>query len=160
MKQLAGISLIFLLACATAWAQGTAQIHGTVQDSSGSAVPGAEVKVTQTDTGASRTVASGGDGGYVLTNLPIGPYQIEVTKDGFAKAVQTGVVLQVNADPAIEIALKVGAVNEQVKVEANAALVETRSSGIGSVTETQRIVELPLNEIGRASCRERVCELV
>jgi len=145
MKQLAGISLIFLLACATAWAQGTAQIHGTVQDSSGSAVPGAEVKVTQTDTGASRTVASGGDGGYVLTNLPIGPYQIEVTKDGFAKAVQTGVVLQVNADPAIEIALKVGAVNEQVKVEANAALVETRSSGIGSVTETQRIVELPLN---------------
>jgi len=145
MKKLANITLTFLLAGATAWAQGTAQIHGTVQDSSGSSVPGAQVKVTQTETGASRTAASGADGGYVLTNLPIGPYQIEVTKEGFAKAVQTGVVLQVNADPAIEIALKVGAVSEQVKVEANATLVETRNSGIGSVTETQRIVELPLN---------------
>jgi len=145
VKFLLKITLLSLLACAAVWAQGTAQIHGTVQDSTGAAVPGAEVRATQTETGAARAVASGADGGYVLTNLPIGPYRLEITKEGFTKANQTGIVLQVNADPAVDVALKVGSVTEQVNVEANAALVETRSSGIGAVVETQRIVELPLN---------------
>src|SRR5580658_5559747 len=80
-----------------AWAQAlsTSQISGTVQDSSGSAVPGAEVKLTQTDTGAVRTTTSGPDGTYVLPSLPVGPYSLEVTKSGFATYVQTGIVLQV-----------------------------------------------------------------
>ena len=83
MKRLTSVLVAVLFACALAWGQATAQIHGTVQDASGSAVPGAEVKATQTDTGVSRTVSTGADGGYVLTNLPIGPYQIEVSKEGF-----------------------------------------------------------------------------
>ena len=58
---------------------------------------------------------------------------------------QTGIELQVNSDPALDVALKVGAVSEQVNVEANAALVETRSSGVGEVIQNQRILELPLN---------------
>src|SRR5665213_2391210 len=118
-----------MFASATMWAQGTAQIHGTVQDGTGAAVLGAEVKATQTDTGLSRTATTGADGGYVLTPLAVGPYRIEVSKEGFTKAVQTGVVLQVGTDPAVDVALKVGQVTEQVNVEANAALVETRSSG-------------------------------
>ena len=81
----------------------------------------------------------------MLASLPTGPYRIEVAKEGFSRAIQSGVVLQVSADPLIDIALKIGAVSEQVSVEANAAQVETRSSGIGEVVQTQRIVELPLN---------------
>jgi Carboxypeptidase regulatory-like domain len=127
------------------WAQATAQIHGTVQDSSGSTVPGAEVKATQTATGVVRTTTSGATGGYVITNLPIGPYQLEVTKEGFTSSVQSGIELQVNGDPAIAVTLKVGAVSERVTVEANAALVETRSVGVGQVIENARILELPLN---------------
>ena len=145
MQNLFRVSLVCLFACATAWTQSTAQIHGTVRDASGSAVPGAEVKATQTATGVVRTVTSGQDGGYVLTNLPLGPYQLEVSKEGFTKSVQSGIALQVNSDPAVDIVLRVGAVNEQVNVEANAALVETRNSGIGEVIQNQRIVELPLN---------------
>ncbi|HLI83947.1 MAG TPA: carboxypeptidase-like regulatory domain-containing protein [Bryobacteraceae bacterium] len=61
-----------LIVCASGWAQ-TAQIQGTIQDSSGALVPAATVKVTQTDTGAVRSTASGADGSYVLANLPIGP---------------------------------------------------------------------------------------
>ncbi|MEQ1885445.1 MAG: carboxypeptidase regulatory-like domain-containing protein [Bryobacteraceae bacterium] len=125
--------------------QGTAQIHGTVQDASGAAVPGAEVKATQTDTNASRSATTGADGGYVLANLPIGPYRIEVAKDGFSKYQQAGVVLQVNADPLVDVSLKVGAQSEIINVEANAALVETRSSTVGAVMDNQRILELPLN---------------
>jgi hypothetical protein len=145
MKVFVSVVLLGFLTSAAAWGQATAQMHGTVKDASGAAVPGADVKATQTDTGLSRTTTSGADGGFVLTNLPLGPYQVEVTKEGFTKYVQSGVLLQVNSDPAIEAALKVGAVTEQVVVEANAAQVETRSSGIGEVVQTQRIVDLPLN---------------
>jgi hypothetical protein len=60
----------------------------SIRDSSGLAVPGAEIRATQTATGLSRTVAAGADGGYVLTNLPIGPYMLEVSKEGFTKYVQ------------------------------------------------------------------------
>lgn len=86
---------------------------------------------------------SGTDGAYLLTNLPVGPYTIEASKEGFSKFVQSGIVLQVDSNPIIEISLKVGSVSEQVVVEAGAALVETRSTGIGTVVDNQRVVELP-----------------
>ena len=146
MGKFAYIALSFLLSGTVLWAQSsTAQIHGAVQDSSGAAVPGAEVRAIQTETGATRTVESGSDGGYVLTNLPIGPYRLEIGKEGFTKYAESGIVLQVNSDPLINAILKVGAVSEEVNVEANAALVETRNSGVGEVIQNQRIIELPLN---------------
>src|SRR5437870_4144063 len=127
------VTLLGCLVASAVWAQSTAQIHGTVRDSSGLAVPGGEVRATQTETGAVRTAISGADGSYVLPNLPLGAYRLEISKEGFTKTVQSDIVLQVNSDPAIDIALKVGSVNEQVLVEANAALVETRSIGVGGV---------------------------
>ncbi len=133
-----------VLFCTSLFAQ-TAQIQGTVLDSTGSAVPGADVKATQVATGAVRTASSGADGGYVLANLPIGPYRLEVSKQGFTTYVQTGITLQVNTNPTVDIGLKVGNVSEQVQVEANAALVETQATGVGQVMENRRILELPLN---------------
>jgi Carboxypeptidase regulatory-like domain/TonB dependent receptor len=138
------IGLFFCFA-AMVWAQATSQIQGTVQDATGGAVPGAEVSVTQTDTGATRTATTGGDGGYVLPNLPTGPYRMEITKAGFSKYIQTGIVLQVAVNPTIDVGLKLGAVSDQIQVEANAAQVETQATGIGAVIENQRILELPLN---------------
>lgn len=131
------------------WAQtaSTSQINGTVQDASGSAVPGAEIKITQIDTGASRTVNSGTDGSYIIPSLPVGPYTLEVTKPGFAKYEQRGIVLQVASNPTIPVTLKVGDISEHVEVEANASLVETQSTGVGSVIDSQRVVDLPL--VGR-----------
>jgi hypothetical protein len=141
---LAGAVSAFLL-CASTWAQATSQITGTVRDPSGAAIPGAEVKATQTATGVVRTATSGADGGYVLPNLPLGPYLVEVTKEGFTKAVQTGIVLQVDSNPTVDVSLKVGAVSEQVIVEAAAAQVETRSTGVGQVVDNRRVSEMPLN---------------
>ena len=134
-----------LFACAGMWAQSTAQIQGVVQDATGSAIPGVDIKATQTDTGAIRTTTSGNDGGYVLTSLPVGPYRLEASRTGFSTFVQTGIVLQVASNPTVDIALKVGAVSDQVQVEANAALIETERTSIGNVIENQRIIELPLN---------------
>ena len=110
---------------------------------SGAAIPGAAVKATQSDTGVFRTATTEADGSYVLSNLPLGPYRIEVQRDGFALAVQSGIVLQVGSDPAVAVTLQPGAVTETVNVEANAALVETRTTAIGSVMENERILDLP-----------------
>ncbi len=139
--------VVFAVTSTVVWAQAvsTSQIKGTVTDASGLSVAGAEVKVTQTATGLTRSVATGPDGGYVFSNLPIGPYRLEVSKEGFTKYVQTGIVLEVNSNPTIDASLKVGAVSEQVEVEANAAMVETQSTGVGQVINNQQIAELPLN---------------
>src|SRR5579864_2164488 len=134
-----------IVTCAAVWAQSTAQINGTVRDSSGLAVAGATVKATQTATGAVRTVTSDAEGAFVFANLPIGPYLLEITKEGFNKYAQTGIVLQVDSNPTIDAALKVGAVTEQVTVQADASMVETHSTGVGTVVDNQRVVEMPLN---------------
>ena len=136
---------IFCLCLAVRAQTSTAQISGTVRDASGAAVPGASVKATQTAIGAVRTTISGADGGYVLPSLPIGPYTLEVTKEGFSRYVQTGIVLQVDSNPNVEIGLKLGAVTEQVQVQAEAGQVETHSTGVGNVVDNQRVVEMPLN---------------
>ena len=66
-------------------------------------------------------------------------------EDGFTKYVQSGIVLQVDSNPTIDATLKVGSVSEQIEVKADASLVETHSSGVGTVVDNKRIVELPLN---------------
>jgi hypothetical protein len=137
--------LISMLGCASVWAQATAQISGTVRDQTGAVLPGVEVTATQTNTGIGRSAVTNETGSYVLPNLAIGPYRLEAALPGFRTFVQTGIVLQVNANPVINPVLEVGQVSEQVEVQANAALVETRSQGIGQVIENQRILELPLN---------------
>src|SRR5438067_5184940 len=137
-----------LMTCATGWGQGaTAQISGTVKDQSGAVLPGAEITATQTDTGAARMTLSNETGSYTLPNLPVGPYKLEVSLPGFRTFLQSGIVLQVNGSPIVNAVLNIGQVSETVEVQANAAMVETRSTGIGQVIETARILELPL--VGR-----------
>src|SRR5262249_43728796 len=94
LSALVGLLLSFTFGSTALFAQtvSTAQITGTVKDQSGAVLPGAEIKATQTATGAVRTVISAEDGGYVLTNLPIGPYTVEVSLPGFRTYVQAGIV--------------------------------------------------------------------
>ena len=93
-RNVACVLLIAWLAGATGWAQGTAQLSGTVKDPSGAVLPGVEVSVTQTATGAKRTTVTDETGNYVLPNLPIGPYMLEASLPGFKTYVQSGIVLQ------------------------------------------------------------------
>src|SRR5216117_1593245 len=115
MRRIGGCVLVgFLaltLAAATAWPQSTtAQISGTIKDQSGAVLPGVEVTVTQTATGAKRTAVSNETGNYVLASLPLGPYMLEAALPGFKSYVQSGIVLQVDASPTINIVLEVGQV--------------------------------------------------
>src|SRR5216117_1539945 len=139
------ILFILSLSCATLFAQATAQISGTARDQSGAVLPGVEIKMTQTETGIARNAVTSETGSYVLPNLTVGPYRLEAALPGFRTYVQTGIVLQVNASPVINVVLQVGRVSEQIEVQANAALVDTRNSTVGSVIENERVLELPLN---------------
>ncbi len=139
--------LIWVLAAGTSWAQAVAgsQVSGVVKDSSGGVLPGVEVTITKTDTGTTRTVYTGADGAYVIPSLPVGPYKLKVVLQGFNTYVQEGIVLQVNTNPTIDVALTVGNVGEQVTVTAQSTTVETRSTGVGQVIDNQQVTEIPLN---------------
>src|SRR5881628_611891 len=131
MRRIGGCVLVgFLaltLAAATAWPQATtAQISGTVKDQSGAVLPGVEITVTQTATGGKRSTITNETGNYVLASLPVGPYMLEAGLPGFKAYVQTGIVLQVDGSPTINVVLQVGQTSEQVEVAADAGLVETR----------------------------------
>ncbi|PYS36389.1 MAG: hypothetical protein DMG14_24660, partial [Acidobacteria bacterium] len=130
---LLNVVLIITLVCTAAWGQATAQISGNVKDQSGAVLPGAEITATQTETGIARTTLSNESGFFNLPNLPLGPYRVEVSLPGFRTYVQTGVVLQVNSNPVLNAVLEVGQVAETVEVQANAAMVETRSVGIAQI---------------------------
>ena len=140
-------SLLLLTSAALASAQAvsTAQINGTVRDASGGALPGVTVTASQTATGLKRETTTNNDGSYVLTNLPIGPYQVDVVLQGFRAFRQTGIVLEVSANPTLNVTLQLGQVEETVSVQGSASLVETRSPGIGQVITNQQVLELPLN---------------
>ena len=137
-------TFLLVLTSAPAWAQATAELSGRVTDESNAVLPGVTVTATQTATGFTRTVATDDAGSWVMPNLPTGPYKLEVSLQGFKTYAQTGIVLQVGAAPTINASLGVGNLEETVSVEAAAPLVDVRSSGISTVVEQERIVELPL----------------
>ena len=132
VKHLIFAMLICTWLSAEVSAQVTAEISGTVKDQSGAVLPGVEVKVTQTQTSTTRSAVTNETGSYLLSNLSIGPYRLEAALPGFRTFIQTGIVLQVNANPVINISLEVGAVSESIQVNAAATLVDTdhrRKSG-------------------------------
>jgi hypothetical protein len=140
---LVGVVLL-LLASTNAWAQATAQINGTVADTSGAVLPGVTVVAMQTDTGFRREAVTDGGGAYALLNLPIGSYRLEASLAGFRSYVQTGIVLQVNSNPVIKVTLQLGELSETLTVEGQAPLVETRNPAVGVVMTNAQVEALPM----------------
>jgi len=145
MKRLWTLLFFVCLPLLYARGQSTAQVTGTIQDSSGASVAGAQVSITNADTNAIRTTQSSDTGMYSFPNLEIGPYTLRVTKEGFATYTQSGIILQVNSNPEINVTLRVGSATQTVEVQANAAMVETQSTGVGQVIQPEQVIDLPLN---------------
>jgi hypothetical protein len=147
MATLFTLITILTLAPGAAWSQavGGGQIQGTVADTNGSLVPGATVTAKQQESGLTRTVVSGDNGGYNLPNLPVGPYELDVTRDGFTTFRQSGIVIQVGNNLRIDVSLKVGASTQTVEVDAEASMVQTEDQSVSQVIDAQRVVDLPLN---------------
>lgn len=124
----------------------TGSIVGTVTDPSGAAVPGATVTVTNEGTGiVVIRLTTDPSGNYVATTLLPGRYSITVEATGFKKSVSPGINLSVQDRLGVNVTLEVGQVTETVEVIGAAPALQTDSSYLGQVVDSQRIVDLPLN---------------
>lgn len=122
-----------------------AQIKGNVSDPTGAPIPGAEVTATNTQTGLATTVLTQGDGGYLFLQLPVGVYNVSISKPGFAKFIEARVLLVLNQVYNLPVRLQLGQTSQSLEVQANAAQIETASTQMDTVIEGQKIVNLPLN---------------
>jgi len=140
---------LFLVALLTslnvAGQQITGSIRGTVNDPSGATVQGAAVTAKQTETGLTRVAITDRQGEYVLVELPIGHYQLEVQAKGFQKYLQQGISLDVNETATVGIHLKLGSETQQVEVSADAELVQSTVSSHGQTVMEHEILDLPLD---------------
>jgi hypothetical protein len=116
-----------------------------VADQSGAILAGAKIMATQVDTGTSRSTITNEKGFYALPSLPLGPYRLEASLEGFRTFAQTGIVLQVGSNPVLNVKMDVGQIEQTVEVKADVSAIETRSLGVGTVIEAQRMLDLPLN---------------
>src|SRR5271157_2268624 len=143
------VALLLLVAIGFAtplWAQKDAgTIVGLVRDSSGAVVQGARVTVEDVDRGVQMTLSTNEEGEYVASPLHIGRYKVTVEKAGFKKAVSEVVELNVQDRVAINIALQVGQISEEIVVTGAAPLLETETSELGQVVDQKRVSNLPLN---------------
>jgi len=120
-------------------------VRGTVTDEQGAAVPDAEVTISDSSTGFSRSAKTGSDGVYNFPDLPLGTFQIRATHAGFKVSEKVGVVVHASDSLVFNIALSVGTINESVTVEANAIQVETTNGELAGLINGEQVTELPLN---------------
>ena len=127
-------------------AQDTAQITGTVTDSTGAAIPNAQVKVSDLQQGITRAAPTNGSGSYLFAALPIGTYNVTVTAQGFKTYQARGVILQVGQKARVDVAMEVGTTTTEITVEGSAiAQVETQSSDLGGTLNGKEVSQLELN---------------
>ncbi len=123
----------------------TTQLSGTVTDSSGSVVPGAQVTTTNEATGLKYTLTTTEAGLYGFPSIPAGPYSLAIEKTGFKRFQLTKIVLQINTPATVNATLDIGSAAETVMVEATAEILQTNNATLGNVVERKAIEALPLN---------------
>lgn len=118
---------------------------GTVKDSSGAVMPGVTVTARNLETGESRTTVTADDGGYRVSNIPRGRYEVVAELEGFKVVKQEDVLLTVGDTVRLNFSLEVGQLSETVQVVSTAALVNTEEGRISYLVDEKRVSELPLN---------------
>ena len=139
------IRVIGLTTAVIAYGQSTANIVGTIRDSSDAGVPGARITAINVQTGLRQTRESAADGAYSIPLLPVGSYRLEVEKEGFQRYTRSGIALAVGDNATLDVTLSLGSLTESVTVTGAAPLLETQTGTIRGLVDQQRIVDLPLN---------------
>jgi len=123
----------------------TGNISGTVTDSSGAVIAGANIQVKNTATGVTQTTTSNSQGRYNVPDLTVGTYDVQASNSGFQTVVHAGVNVTVGSQLTIDFPLPVGQAQQTVTVETSVAQVETQSTAISALISPQQMVDLPLN---------------
>ena len=139
---LMGLAVFF---AGAVWAQTAGNISGTVRDTSGGLVPDASVVIRNTATGIKQTTKSDAAGFYAFPSVAVGQYELDVTHIGFRPYKQTAITIDVNAKLKADVGLEIGAVTEQVTVQANVLQIETESTQMGDVITGRVITAVGLN---------------
>src|SRR6266481_4677713 len=126
-------------------AQSTAALSGTVSDPTGAVIASAKVIATNQATGVESTTQTDTAGAYLFPSLPIGIYRIQVTAPGFQSAIVANLKLEVATATTQNIQLSVGQATEKIEIMADAALVDTTTTGVGQVINDKTVQEIPLN---------------
>lgn len=137
------VALAFAAACAAQTNFG--RITGLVQDSTGAAVPGCAVAVTNPTTGLRQTAGTDASGSFVFPSLPAGTYDVRVEKEGFKAGEERGVILDAASSRTLPFTLDVGQVSESIFVSAAAEQVQTTSGNVGRVINEQQLSQIALN---------------
>jgi hypothetical protein len=137
-------SLLLLAMGATAHAQNTGAIVGTVRDATG-VVPGATVAVIHQETGIERSAITNPEGHYEFPNLQPGTYTVRVSMEGYRTMTRTGVLVDPNARQRQDVSLTVGEVTEVITVQAGPSYVDTETSTIGTLITAEQIGKTMLN---------------
>ena len=137
--------LLFTLTAASVIAQNTqGVITGTVQDSTGAVVEGAEITATNVSTGGVSTTTSTSGGAFRFPALLVGKYDVTASARGFQTVKETGVEVLISSTVALNFTLQVGALTETIEVRSQATAVQSESSDVGTVIDTKQVIELPL----------------
>jgi len=141
------VALPFALAlCVILCAQTVStEILGLVSDATGAVIPGAVVKVRRLATGDVRSATTNETGNYIFPLLEIGEYEVTCSALGFKTEVRRGVVLQLQEKARIDFQMQLGEQVEMVEIRGAAPLLRTEDATLGSVIDSRRVVELPLN---------------
>src|SRR6202047_3850421 len=137
--------VFFFLATGLAWAGISGSISGIVTDPSGSVIPNATVIATNTQTGTNFTIKTDEKGFYSFPDLAVGDYDVEVQQTGFKTYRQTAIHIDANAAIRVDVKLAIGEVSEKVLVTSEAVHVETQSTQIGEVINSEKMTAVPLN---------------
>jgi hypothetical protein len=120
-------------------------IVGVVKDASGAVVPGAKVTVTDVDRGTEVVTRTDAQGEYTASPLKVGQYRVTIEKAGFKKTLAGPVTVDVQGRPAVDVTLQVGSISESMTITTVNPQLETETSDLGQVVDSQRINALPLN---------------
>jgi hypothetical protein len=138
------ILLLGLLACALFAQSERGSITGIVTDSTGAAIPSAEVSITNRDTATVVKVTASAAGDYSVPNLLPGVYRVEAGSTGFKRFLQQNLVVSAGGTVRLDIQLQVGQVSEQIEVSASAVTVQTDNAKVSTQVENKMVDELPL----------------
>lgn len=140
------ICSLWLFSTATCFGQTFyGSVIGSIIDASGSAVPEANLTLTNLGTAERRTFTTDASGNYQFLNLVSGQYKIEVEKTGFRRFAREPITVEVQSAVRIEIPMQVGDLNQIVEITAQTPLLQTETASLGQVVETRKVLEMPLN---------------